>query len=35
MSNSARVMQGLKNKPSTLFTSNVTILDLPDTPRLS
>lgn len=30
----ARVMQALKNKPNTLFTSNVTVLDLPETPRL-
>ena len=30
----ARVMQALKNKPNTLFKSNVTVLDLPETPRL-
>lgn len=34
MINSARVMQALKNKPDSTFKSNVTVLDLPETPRI-
>lgn len=34
MINSARVMQSLKNKPDSTFKSNVTVLDLPETPRI-